>query len=135
MTTEKWVDIENSEGAYSISSFGRVRSNARSFIKSDGVPHTLQEKILACGVNKRGYVAVCLRVGKQSFTEMVHRLVAKAFIPTVEGKPAINHRNGVKTDNTVGNLEWCTNQENSTHAKYVLKRSFGRKTYNNNSTQ
>lgn len=64
----------------------------------------------------KGYERVALSKNNKRKFFPVHRLVAIAFIPNPENKPCINHKNGVKTDNMVENLEWCTYSENTLHA-------------------
>lgn len=69
---------------------------------------------------KRGKGYLCVELDKTP--KAVHRLIAFAFIPNPENKPQINHKDGNKLNNSVDNLEWMTNKENSNHSFKVLGR-------------
>lgn len=114
---EVWKTIDGFEN-YQVSNFGRVKSFAKK-----------TPKILTTNANDGiGYVRVQLYKNKQRAFFRIHRLVAMAFIPNPENKPEINHKNGIKKDNRVENLEWATYSENENHArKYLDKKSYTRK--------
>lgn len=82
--------------------------------------NTNQIKKLKPMINRDGYAFVDLRVTGKRVAKKIHRIVAEAFIPNPENKPQVNHKNGVKTDNRVENLEWVTNEENMRHSFAVL---------------
>lgn len=66
-------------------------------------------------LTEKGYLRIDLRIGKQKIHKKVHRLVAEAFIPNPDHKPQVNHIDGNKQNNSISNLEWCTNLENVQH--------------------
>jgi hypothetical protein len=73
-------------------------------------------RIMKTPKNNNGYPTVCLFTDKVNHPVSVHRLVAEAFILNPENKRDVNHINGIKDDNHLGNLEWCTRSENINHA-------------------
>lgn len=89
---------------YEVSTDGQVRS------WKSGAPRILKPAIA------NGYPRVSLSIDGESKFYYIHRLVAGIFLPNLENKPCVNHLNGVKTDNRVENLEWCTYAENNRHA-------------------
>lgn len=120
---EVWKDIEMFNGNYQVSSIGNVRTMARKMNMPKGGVRNIKSAILKLGHNQRGYPMVYLSYNCKQYSLSVHRLVAKAFIPNIENKREVNHKNGIKTDNKVENLEWCTSSENSFHAyKIGLKK-------------
>jgi len=77
--------------------------------------------MLASHPDKDGYCVLTLRICGKKKQVKLHRLVGITFIDNPLGKPCINHKDGVKTNNFVGNLEWATVEENAAHAsKYNL---------------
>lgn len=100
---EIWLDVKGFERLYSVSNTGRIYS------KKKGV-------FLKTPLNKSGYQKVSLYSnGKYKYTT-VHRVVANAFIPNLENKETVNHKDGKKTNNYASNLEWATSGENTRHA-------------------
>ena len=73
-----------------------------------------------------GYLKVGLATGNgKHIQELLHILVAKHFIPNPYGYPQVNHKNGIKVDCSVSNLEWCSYQQNVEHAfQYELRPGY-----------
>lgn len=74
------------------------------------------KKFISERTTNRGYNVVNLSIDGKCKTFSVHRLIAQAYIPNPNNFPTVNHKNGIKTDNRIENLEWVTFSENIIHA-------------------
>ena len=126
---ENWKDIENYEGLYQVSNLGRIKSLERDVYYSNGTVHHIKEKILVQRIEKNGYQIVSLYKNGKRKDMLAHRLVALAFIPNPANKPQINHKNEVKTDNFVENLEWCTASYNALYGTRIQRCVQNRRSY------
>ena len=79
---------------------------------------------------KNGYYLVHLHLNGKSYYRWLHRIVAECFLENPENKPEVNHKNGIKSDNYVDNLEWVSSKENIEHAFRTNIRGVGEKSSN-----
>lgn len=101
MSATRWRFINGFDYKYLISNYGDIYSLKRS-------------RILKPFARKDGYLSITLGCGKKGMVKrfLVHRLVAEAFINNKNKLPQINHKDEDKTNNYVGNLEWCSGKYN-----------------------
>lgn len=115
---EEWRPIKDFEGIYEVSNLGKVKSLRRDVLSKH--PNQLKlfvdERILRL-VRYQGYNRVYLYKDGVKHSKRVYRLVAEAFLPRIEGKNYVNHRDSDRANDCVSNLEWCTHEENIKHAR------------------
>lgn len=102
---EKWINIKDFEN-YRISSRGDIKNKKNKKL----VPHKKSNGYLTITLSKNGFTK----------TFYIHRLVAECFIENKNNKPCVNHKDGVRSNNNIENLEWVTYSENSIHSYKVL---------------
>lgn len=105
---EEWKEAVGTNGVYEVSNLGRIRNKKSGHIKS-------------VRLDRNGYFHFTTHT--KNFN--VHRLVGLSWIPNPNNYPVLNHINGIKTDNRVENLEWCTISHNVREA-YRLGLNKGR---------
>ena len=116
---EQWKIIEENSN-YEISNLGRIR-NIRN------------GHILKPNKTKLGYCSILVLTGFKKYTRvLIHRLVAKAFIPNPENKPCVNHLDYNPSNNCVENLEWVNQSENNLWSSERISKSAKEKVITDN---
>ncbi len=111
---EIWKDVKGYEGLYKISNLGNVKSLER---KRRDRNQILKEKNLKIFIPKNeGYPRVHLCKNGIAKNEMLHRLLAEAFLANDYNLPCVNHIDGNKKNYNLSNLEWCSYSYNNKEA-------------------
>lgn len=106
---EIWKPVKGYEGIYEVSNKGRVQNSSHYILKP---------------FDNGGYLRVGLTKDKVRKKYLVHKLVAEAFLPSVEGNLEINHKDLNKKNNSSDNLEWVSGSQNVQH---YMQNKEGRK--------
>jgi hypothetical protein len=117
---EIWKEIKDSPG-YEVSSYGRVRNVDRKIkVLLKGKEHFYfrKGKILKSSINNSGYGTVYLGRYRK---DMTHRVVAEVFLGKPSSGMAVNHKNGIRSDNRVENLEWVTYYQNTIYSRITFR--------------
>jgi len=108
---EIWV-VSYFNPIYHVSNLGRLKIFCKDLNRSKTYP-----RIGKVYKNRFGYYwSGLIDTDKNKKTWLTHRLVAVHFVPNIDNKPQVNHKNGIKTDNRAENLEWVTPLENTRHS-------------------
>ena len=122
MSAEEWKAVVGYEGAYEVSTLGRVRSFRRERPQNGWLP----ERIMSPMVKKDGYCQIHLQRNGAVSRRYIHRLVVEAFCGKIPEDRQVNHVDGDKSNNKIANLEIVSAAENIQHAiRSGLKRVSG----------
>ena len=113
---EIWKKIQGFNN-YSVSSLGNIRRDEYYIKDSIGRNQYKSKKLILPSIGKDGYNKVVLTndLGERK-TLRINRIVALTFLNNDDNLEFVNHKDGIKTNNIVDNLEWCTSSENVQHA-------------------
>lgn len=113
LENEVWRDVLGYEGLYQVSNLGRIKAVRNR-------TNTYLGRLLKPKVNKYGYYSVSLSGHGRTTTTTAHKIVAEAFYGKRPEGLVVNHKNGIKTDNRIENLEFVTHKQNINHSYEVL---------------
>ena len=102
-----WKNIPHYMGIYQVSTHGRIKS-----VKTNRIRRPF---------DRNGYLRIDLWKNNTKKNFSVHQLVALTFLNNYNGYKEVNHKNRIKTDNEMSNLEWCTRKQNDTHWRQCNK--------------
>lgn len=111
MQEEIWMPIEGYEGLYEVSNTQKVRSVDRILNHPTGTC-LVKSKLKSLQISNKGYYCLSLYKNGQGKVHLLHRLIAKAFIPNPDNLPEIDHINGNRLDDRIENLRWTTRKGN-----------------------
>jgi len=118
---EIWKGIDGYEELYHVSSLGRIKSLSRYVFFNHhitGDRHKKKNKeFIMTPRNCKGYNCISLRKNNKTIQFRICRIVALHFIKNTHNKPHVNHKDGIKTNDAISNLEWVTSAENNRHAR------------------
>jgi len=110
---EIWENVVGYDGLFKVSSLGNIVK-----LKDNNIDYYITKRI-----SKHGYCIATFNFNNKTKQVLVHRIIAIAFVPNPENKPEVNHKNSIRDDNRIENLEWVTHKENCIHSyKYGLRR-------------
>lgn len=112
----EWRTVNGYEGKYEVSSSGDVRSVERTRRGHRGAPTVVRPRVMKANRAAHGYLSLQLCKDGLASTVHVHRIVAEAFVPNPLRFSEVNHKDGVKSNNSASNLEWSSRHGNMRHA-------------------
>tara|TARA_R110000803_G_scaffold149977_1_gene215415 strand:+ start:169 stop:759 length:591 start_codon:yes stop_codon:yes gene_type:complete len=129
---EIWKDITNYEKTYQVSNLGKIRSKDRWVPCKGNSLRLVKGKVRKIFQNKNGYIIATLCQNNKLKTFIVHQLVCQAFLPNFIKGTEINHKDGIKSNNIISNLEKSNPSHNQLHAYATgLSKSKGVSKYYN----
>ena|ERR1035437_776423 len=112
MQVETWLQVSGYGDCYSVSNLGNVMRTS----PKRGHSILTTPRLIQAHDNTSGYPQICIGPSGERKSVAIHRLVATAFIENSNNLPQVNHKDGNKRNNYVGNLEWTSHHENMCHA-------------------